>query len=121
MRNPRRLVNIALIVAGIIAVGAVAIAATTGGRSAHTGNAQACNAFWSWYDSTDGTTAAVLSAYQQATTTPLMADLYNVSVGLKDQAKGLNGNKTANAAFAQNAAGQVQTDCTNAGYSDPAS
>jgi hypothetical protein len=120
MRNPRRVVNIGLIVIALIVVGAVAIAATSGGRSANTGNAQACNAFWNWYDSTGSTTPA-LTAYQDATTQPLIADLYNVSVGLRDQGKGLNGNKAANAALAQNAAGKVETDCTNAGYADPAS
>ena len=120
MRNPRRAINIALIVAAVIAVGAAAIAATSGGRSANSGNAAACNAFWNWYDSTGSTTPA-LSAYQQATTQPLIADLYNVSVGLKDQGKGLNGNKAANAAFAQSAASKVETDCTDAGYADPAS
>jgi hypothetical protein len=120
MRNPRRVVNIALIVVAVIAVGAAAIAATTGGRSANSGNAQACNAFWDWYDSTGSTTPA-LTAYKEATTQPLIADLYNVSVGLKDQGKGLNGNKAANAAFAQSAASKAETDCTNAGYADPAS
>ena len=92
----------------------------SGGRTANTGNAQACNAFWNWYDSTGSTTPA-LTAYQKATTQPLIADLYNVSVGLRDQGKGLNGNKAANAALAQSAAGKVETDCTNAGYADPAS
>jgi hypothetical protein len=120
MRNPRRMVNIGLLVIAVIAVSAAAIAATSGGRSASTGNAQACNAFWNWYDSTGSTTPA-LTAYQDATTQPLIADLYNVSVGLRDQGKGLNGNKAANAAFAQNAASKVETDCTNAGYADPAS
>jgi len=120
MRNPRRLFNIGLLVVAVIAVGAAVIAATTGGRSANSGNAQACNAFWNWYDAT-GSTTPVLSAYQEATTQPLIADLYNVSVGLKGQGKGLNGNKAANAAFAQAAATKVETDCTNAGYADPAS
>jgi hypothetical protein len=120
MRNPRRVINIGLIVVAVIAVGGAAIAATSGGRSSGTGNAQACNAFWNWYDSTGSITPA-LSAYRKATTQPLIADLYNVSVGLKDQGKGLNGNKAANAAFAQNAGGKVVTDCTNAGYPDPAS
>ena len=120
MRNPRRLINMALIVVALIAVGAAVIAATSGGRSSQTGNAQACNAFWSWYEST-GSTAPVLSAYKQATTQPLIDDLYNVSVGLKDQGKGLGGNKAANAAFAQNAASLVEDDCTNAGYADPES
>ena len=120
MRNPRRVVNIALLVVAVIAIGAAAIAATTGGRSANSGNARACNAFWNWYDSTGSATPA-LSAYQEATTQPLIADLYNVSVGLKDQGKGLNGNKAANAAFAQSAASKAVTDCTNAGYADPES
>jgi len=120
MRNPRRLINIALIVVAVLAIGGAVIAATSGGRSSSSGNAQACNAFWTWYDST-GSTTPVLTAYKEATTQPLIADLYNVSVGLKDQAKGLNGNKAANAAFAQSAASNVQTDCTNAGYPDPAS
>ena len=119
MRNPRRLVNIALIVVAIIAVGAAVIAATSGGRAAETGNAQACNAFWTWDDST-GSTTPVLSAYRQATTQPLIADLYNVSLGLKDQGKGLNGDKQANAALAQQYASKVEADCTNAGYPDPA-
>jgi hypothetical protein len=119
MRNPRRLVNIALIVIAILAVGAGVIAATSGGRSAQTGNAQACNAFWNWDDAT-GPTAPVLTAYQKATTQPLTDDLYNVSVGLKDQGKGLNGNKAANAALAQQYASKVEADCTNAGYPDPA-
>jgi hypothetical protein len=119
MRNPRRVVNIALIVVAIIAVGAGVIAARSGGRSSQTGNAQACSAFWSWDDGTGGS-APVLGAYQKATTQPLVADLYNVSVGLRDQGKGLNGNKQANAAFAQQFASKVEIDCTNAGYPDPA-
>ena len=120
MRNPRRLVNIGLIVVALLAVGGAAIAATSGGHSSSTGNASACTAFWNWYDATGSTTPAV-TAYKEATTQPLIADLYNVSLGLRDQAKGLNGNKAANAAFAQNAASSVMTDCTNAGYADPAS
>ncbi len=120
MRKPRRLVNIGLLVIAVIIAAATVIAATTGGRSASTGNAQACNAFWPWYDGTGGS-APLLSAYEQATTQPLIDDLYDVSVGLKDQAKGLNGNKSANAAFARNAADNVLTDCINAGYPDPAS
>jgi hypothetical protein len=119
MRNPRRVVNIALIVAALIVVGAAVIAARSGGRSSQSGNAQACNAFWSWDDGT-GSAAPVLSAYQKATTQPLTADLYNVSVGLRDQGKGLNGDKQANAAFAQQYATKVETDCTKAGYPDPA-
>jgi hypothetical protein len=119
MRSPRRIVNIGLIVIVVIAVGAAAIAATSGGRSSNTGDAQACTAFWNWYDATGSTTPA-LTAYQEATTQPLIADLYNVSVGLRDQGKGLNGNKAANSAFAQGAASKVETDCTNAGYADPA-
>ncbi|MGH3207070.1 MAG: hypothetical protein ACRDNO_04860 [Trebonia sp.] len=120
MRNPRRLFNIGLLVLAVIAVCAAAIAATSGGRTASTGNAQACTAFWNWYDATGSTTPAV-TAYRDATTQPLIDDLYNVSVGLRDQGKGLNGNKAANAAFAQSAASNVETDCTNAGYADPAS
>src|SRR5215469_8514094 len=100
MRNPRRVVNIALIVIAILIVGGGVIAATSSGRSSQSGNAQACSAFWSWDDATGGT-APVLTAYQKATTQPLIADLYNVSVGLRNQGKGLNGDKTANAAFAQ--------------------
>jgi hypothetical protein len=120
MRNRRRVINIGLLVVAVIAIAAAAIAATTGGRSANTGNAQACNAFWNWEDST-GSTTPVLSAYQKATTQPLIADLYNVSVGLKDEAKGLNGNEAGNQAFAQDYAVKAETDCTNAGYADPAS
>jgi hypothetical protein len=120
MRNPRRLVNIGLLVVALIAVGAAVIAATSGGNTSKTGNAAACNSFWNWFDST-GSTAPALTAYKDATTQPLIADLYNVSVGLRDQAKGLGGNKAANSAFAQGAAGKVETDCTNAGYADPAS
>jgi hypothetical protein len=120
MRNPRRVVNISLLVLAVIAVAGAAIAATSGGHSSNTGNAQACTAFWNWYDSTGSTTPA-LTAYKEATTQPLIADLYNVSVGLRDQGKGLNGNKAANAAFAQTAAGKVETDCANAGFADPAS
>lgn len=119
MKNPRRVVNIALIVVAVIAIGATAIAATVGGRSASSGNAQACKAFWDWYDAT-GSTAPVLSAYKEATTQPLIDDLYNVSVGLRGQGKGLYGDKAANAAFARKAAGLVQTDCAKAGYPDPA-
>jgi hypothetical protein len=120
MSNPRRVVNIALIVVAVIAVGAAVIAATSGGRSSQSGNAQACNAFWSWDDSTAATaTAPVLSAYQKATTQPLIADLYNVSLGLRDQGKGLNGDKQANAALAQQYASKAEADCTNAGYPDP--
>ncbi len=88
MMHPRRVVNIGLLVVAVIAIGAAVVAATTGGRSANSGNAQACNAFWNWYDAT-GSTTPVLSAYQEATTQPLIADLYNVSVGLKGQGKGL--------------------------------
>lgn len=119
MKNPRRVINIALVVVAVLAIGAAVIAAKSGGRSSSTGNARACDAFWSWYDATGSTTPAV-SAYKQATTEPLIADLYNVSVGLTGTAKGLNGNKAANAAFAQSAAGKVTGDCTNAGYPDPA-
>jgi hypothetical protein len=120
VKNPRRVINLALIAVAVIAVVAAVIAAKSGGKSANTGNAAACNSFWNWYDAT-GSTKPAFTAYQQATTQPLIADLYNVSVGLKDQAKGLNGNKAANAAFANNAANNVVTDCTNAGYPDPAS
>lgn len=120
MRHPRRIINLSLLVIALLAIGGAAIAATTGGRSAGTGDAQACTAFWNWYDQTGGT-APVLSAYKEATTQPLIADLYNVSVGLRDQAKGLNGNKAANAAFAQSAANNVQNDCTGDGYPDPES
>lgn len=118
MKHPRRVFNIALLVLAVIAVGAAAIAATTGGRSSNSGNARACAAFWNWDDST-GSTAPVLGAYKEATTQPLIADLYNVSVGLKDQGKGLAGNKAANAAFAHSAAVKAEVDCTNAGYADP--
>jgi hypothetical protein len=120
MKNPRRLVNIGLLVLLAIAIGAGAIAATSGGKTANTGNASACNAFWNWYDAT-GSSTPLLSAYKDATTQPLIDDLYNVSVGLRDQGKGLNGNKAANAAYAQSAGNLVMTDCTNAGYADPAS
>ena len=120
MRNPRRVVNISLIVVAVLAVGGAAIAATSGGHSSSTGNAQACTAFWNWYDATGSTTPAI-TAYKEATTQPLIADLYNVSVGLRDQGKGLNGNKAANSAYAMNAANAVMADCTNAGYADPAS
>ena len=120
MKNPKRVINIALVVVAVLAIGGAVIAAKSGGRSAKTGNAQACGAFWAWYDSTGGTAPAV-GAYKQATTQPLIADLYNVSVGLAGKGKGLNGNKAANAAFAQSAAGRVTSDCANAGYPDPAS
>jgi hypothetical protein len=119
MRNPRRVVNIALIVIAILIVGTGVIAATSSGRSSESGNAQACDAFWSWDDST-GPAAPVLSAYQKATTQPLTADLYNVSVGLRNQGKGLNGDKRANAAFARQFATKAETDCTKAGYPNPA-
>ena len=119
MRNPRRAVNIALIVIAILIVGTGAFAAVSGGLSSQSGNAQACSAFWSWDDAT-GPTTPVLSAYQQATTQPLIADLYNVSVGLKDQGKGLGGDKQANAALARQYGTKAETDCTKAGYPDPA-
>jgi hypothetical protein len=128
MMKPRRLVNIGLFVLLAIAIGAGAIAATSGGKTANTGNADACNTFWNWYDATTqvssdakGSTTPLLSAYKEATTQPLIDDLYNVSVGLRDQGKGLNGNKAANAAYANSAANLVDTDCSNAGYADPAS
>lgn len=120
VKKPRRWINLALIVVGVIAVVSAVVAAKSGGQSANTGNAQACNAFWTWYDGT-GSSTGTLTAYKQATTQPLIADLYNVSLGLQDKAKGLNGNKAANSAFAQNAANNVVTDCSNAGYSDPES
>jgi threonine/homoserine efflux transporter RhtA len=120
VKNPRRVINIALVVVAVLAIGAAVIAARSGGRTSNTGNARACGAFWNWYDGTGGAAPAV-SAYRQATTQPLIADLYNVSVGLTDKAKGLNGNKAANAAFAQSAAGKVMDDCATAGYPDPAS
>ncbi len=91
-----------------------------GGGQRIRGTLRRAHAFWNWYDATGSTTPA-LTAYKEATTQPLIADLYNVSVGLRDQGKGLNGNKAANAAFAQSAASKVETDCTNAGYADPAS
>jgi hypothetical protein len=53
-------------------------------------------------------------------TQPLVADLYNVSVGLRDQGKGLGGDKQANAALARQFATKAETDCTTAGYPDPA-
>lgn len=127
MMKPRRLVNIGLLVLLAIAIAAGAIAATSGGKTANTGNGDACNAFWNWYDATTqvssdakGTVTPLLTAYKEATTQPLIDDLYNVSLGLSDQAKGLNGNKAANAAYANSAANLVDTDCTNAGYADPA-
>jgi hypothetical protein len=120
VKNPKRVINLALIVVAVIAVVAAVVAAKSGGKSANTGNAQACNAFWTWYDGTGGSNST-LTAYQHATTQPLIADLYNVSVGLQDKAKGLNGNKAANSSFANSAANNVVTDCTNAGYPDPAS
>ena len=120
MRNPRRIVNICLVVVAVIAIGAAVIAANSGGKTAGTGNATACNAFWGWYDGTAGSTPLV-NAYKEATTQPLIADLYNVSVGLQDRAKGLNGNKAANLAYAQSASNTVYNDCTNAGYPDPES
>jgi hypothetical protein len=123
MRNPRRVVNIALLVIAVLVVGAGVVAATAAGRTSASGNAQACGSFWAWDDATNPSaslTAPVLTAYQKATTQPLIADLYNVSLGLKDQAKGLSGDKTANAAFATQYAGKVETDCTNANYPDPA-
>jgi hypothetical protein len=119
MRNPRRVVNIALIVVALLAVGAGVMAATNGGRTTKSGNAQACAVFWPWDEQT-GPSAPVLGAYQKATTQPLIDDLYNISTGLKDQGKGLNGNKQANAALAQQFATKVESDCTNAGYPDPA-
>jgi hypothetical protein len=120
MRNPRRVVNVALIVVAIGAVATALLTAMSGGHSSGSGNAQACDSFWSWYDST-GRTAPAITAYKAATTQPLIADLYNVSVGLQDQAKGLNGNKAANAAFAQSAGDKVVDDCTSAGFPDPSS
>ena len=120
MKNPRRVINIGLIVIAGIVVLVAAITAASGGKTSASGDAQACNAFWSWYDST-GLTAPAITAYKDATTQPLIADLYNVSVGLQDKAKGLNGNKAANAAFAQTAANSADNDCTNAGYPDPES
>jgi hypothetical protein len=120
MRNPRRIVNICLVVVAAIAIGIAVITATSGGSTAGTGNATACNAFWGWYDQTAGS-APLLNAYKEATTQPLIADLYNVSVGLQDKGKGLNGNKAANLAFAQGSGNKVYNDCTNAGYPDPES
>ena len=120
MKNPRRVINLALVAVAVIAVVVAVITASSGGRTSASGNAQACDAFWSWYDST-GRTAPALTAYQKATTQPLIADLYNVSVGLRDQGKGLNGNKAANAAFAQSSGDKVVDDCSNAGYPDPSS
>lgn len=119
MKKPRRWINLALIVVAVVAVVSAVVAAKSGGQSANTGNAQACNAFWIWYDGTGSSTP--VTAYEQATTQPLIADLYNVSLGLQDKAKGLNGNKAENTAFANNAANNVVTDCSNAGYPDPES
>ena len=120
MRNPRRIINICIVVVAAIAIGAAVIAATSGGKTAGTGNATACNAFWGWYDGTAGS-APLVNAYKEATTQPLIADLYSVHVGLTDQGKGLNGNKAANLAFAQSSGNKVYNDCTNAGYPDPES
>jgi hypothetical protein len=120
MRNPRRIVNICLVVVAVIAIGAAVIAATSGGKTAGTGNATACDAFWGWYDGTAGS-APLVNAYKEATTQPLIADLYNVHVGLTDQGKGLNGNKAANLTYAQSAGNNVYNDCTSAGYPDPES
>lgn len=59
MKNPRRVINIVLVVIAVIVMGAAVIAAKSGGWSSNTGNAQACNAFWTWYDGTGSTTPTV--------------------------------------------------------------
>jgi hypothetical protein len=107
----KRRLNIGLVVLGVIVVIAVFIAARAGGSTSATGNAQACNAYWVWYDDQTGTSAAVYTAYTEATTQPLIGDLKALSEGLK-------GNKDVNTT---NASDDIANICTDDGYADPAS
>jgi len=107
----KRRLNIALVILGVIVVVAVFIAARAGGSSSATGNATACNAYWTWYDDQTGTSTAVYTAYQKATTQPLIQDLQALAEGLK-------GNTNVNTT---NASNDIANLCTNDGYADPAS
>jgi hypothetical protein len=113
-------INIGLLVVLVIAAGVGIFAATSGGRSASTGDARACNAFWNWYNQT-GSAAPVLTAYQEATTEPLIGDLSTVADGLKALAKEAGHDQTAGQALTQSAALKAEGDCINAGYANPLS
>ena len=122
MRNRRRVISIGILVVLVIAAGVGIFAATSGGPPAGTGNAQACSAFWNWYDQT-GSATPVLTAYTEATTEPLIDDLHDVSEGLKDLAREREANQdqTAGEALTQSSAFSAEADCIHAGYTNPLS
>jgi hypothetical protein len=111
----KRRLNIALAVLAVIVVVAVFVAARAGGSQSATGDAAACNAYWTWYDDStgngQGTSTAVYDAYKEATTQPLINDLHAL-------AEGLQGNKDVNT---NNASNDIANICTGDGYGDPAS
>jgi hypothetical protein len=111
----KRRLNIALAVLAVVVVVAVFIAARAGGSQSSTGNASACNAYWTWYDDStgngQGTSTAVYDAYKDATTQPLINDLHAL-------AEGLQGNTDVNT---NNASNDIANICTGDGYADPAS
>lgn len=111
----KRRLNIALVVLGVLVVVAVFIAAKAGGNSSASGDATACNAYWTWYDDStgngQGSSTAVYDAYKEATTKTLVTDLHAL-------AEGLQGNTNVNIT---NASDDVANICTGAGYADPAS
>ena len=116
----RRVINIGLVAALVIAAGIGVFAAVSGGRSASTGDARACGAFWSWYNQT-GSAAPVLTAYREATTEPLIGDLREVSNGLKALAREAGQDQTAGQALTQSAALKAEQDCISAGIANPLS
>ncbi len=116
----RRVINLGLLVALVAAAGFGVFAATSGGRSASTGDARACAAFWDWYNQT-GSPAPVLTAYQQATTEPLIDDLSAVADGLKALAKEAGHDQAAGPALTQGAALKAEQDCISAGIANPLS
>jgi hypothetical protein len=116
----RRVINISLVAALVIAAAIAVFAATSGGRSASTGDARACSAFWSWYNQT-GSAAPVLTAYQEATTEPLIGDLSAVADGLRAVARETGHDQTAGQALTQGAALRAEADCINAGIANPMS
>jgi hypothetical protein len=113
MRNRRRVISIGILAVLVIAAGVGVFAATSGGRSASTGNTQACSAFWSWHNQT-GSATPVLTAYKEATTEPLIDDLREVSEGLKDLAREANQDQTAAQALTQSSALSAEADCIQA-------
>jgi hypothetical protein len=119
-RINRRLINTGLLAALVIAAVIGVFAATSGGKSTSSGDARACDAFWTWYNQT-GSAAPMLTAYQEATSEPLAGDLRAVAQGLQAQATAAGQDETASQALTQGAALKAEGDCVSDGYANPLS